>query len=61
MTSSDVVLTHTRGKQSVQGLHSESLLLVLCSQPVLCHLIPDSLPLCVLAVLQGAWHMVGFS
>ena len=57
------VNTHTHNTLSniVSDLSASFTISFLGSQPVLCHLLPDGLPLCVLAVLHGAWHMVGFS
>ena len=73
MKSSDIDLSRvvlsaqvrvtTNNRQS-QSFHLASLLQVLCSQPVLCHLIEEALGMdflsMFLAVSHGAWCMVGF-
>ena len=49
------VMTHNRQSKS---FHLVSLLLVLCSQPVLCHLIAEDLGMAFLSVSSSvAWYL----
>ena len=63
MTSSDIDLTHMSALSTGFALRVSVIGLV--SQPVFCHLVPDGLGRAFLsvflAVLHGAWHLVGFS
>ena len=65
MTSSDMDLTHTSRKALSTGFALRVSVIGLVSQPVFCHLVPDGLGRAFLsvflAVLHGAWHLVGFS